>query len=181
VSYDRGTLEIMPLTFGHESISRCLDRLVAVMTEELGLPLVGGGSTTFLRRLKRKGLEPDQCYWIAHATAVRGKDRIDLRKDPPPDLAVEVDITRSSLDRMAIYAALGVTEIWRWRSQALSFHLHQPDGKYAVAASSATFPGLNAADVERFVHLRGQHDENVMVRQFRAWVQQQFGSGKTRP
>jgi Uma2 family endonuclease len=181
VSYDRGTLEIMPLTFGHESIGSYLDRLVCVLTEELALPIASGGSTTFWRRRKRKGLEPDQCYWIANEAAVRGKDRIDLRKDPPPDLAIEVDVTQSSVDRMGIYAGLGVVEVWRWHKTGLSFHHLQASGKYKLIKSSLTFAGLVAADVERFVNLRGQQEENAGIRQFRAWVQQQFGSGKTRP
>jgi len=181
VSYDRGTLEIMPLSFGHEGVGSYLDRLVCVLTEELDLPIASGGSTTFWRRRKRKGLEPDQCYWIANEAAVRGKDRIDLRKDPPPDLAIEVDVTQSSVDRMGIYAGLGVIEVWRWKETGLSFHLLQPNGKYKTSKSSPTFPGLVAVDLERFVSLRGQQEENTAIRQFRAWVQQQFGSGKTRP
>jgi Uma2 family endonuclease len=181
VSYDRGTLEIMPLTFGHESIGSYLDRLVCVLTEELALPIASGGSTTLWRRLKRKGLEPDKCYWIANEAAVRGKDRIDLRTDPPPDLAIEVDITQSSVDRMGIHAGLGVTEIWRWRKTGLSFHVLQPSGKYTPVKSSLTFAGLLPADVERIVSLRGQQEENAVIRQFRAWVQQQFGTGKPPP
>jgi Uma2 family endonuclease len=73
VSYDWGTLEMTTLTFGHESIGRLLDRFVSALTEELGMPIAGGGSTTLWGQRQRKGLEPDQCYWIAHESAVRGK------------------------------------------------------------------------------------------------------------
>src|SRR5262245_34373899 len=100
LTYDRGMLEIMTLTHEHESDNRFLVRLVVVLTEELGLPVRDGGSTTIRRRRRRRGLESDSCFWIANEAAVRHKRQIDLRIDPPPDLALEVDVTNSSLDRL---------------------------------------------------------------------------------
>src|SRR5437764_3750986 len=85
-----------------------LGRMVVVLTEELRLPIKAGRSSTFRKRRKQKGLEPDNSYWITSEPRVRGKRKIDLTIDPPPDLAIEVDCTRSSLDRMTIYAALKV-------------------------------------------------------------------------
>src|SRR5262249_44274144 len=82
---DRGGLEIMPLTYGHESAAALLGRMVVALTEELNLPLASGGSTTFRRRKYRRGLEADECYWILNEHRIRGKRRIDLRVDPPPD------------------------------------------------------------------------------------------------
>ena len=92
LTYDRGTLELMTLSHEHESASYLLARFVDALTEELGLPVKGGKSTTFRRRQKRRGLEPDSCWWIANEPLVRGKTRIDLRRDPPPDLGLEVDV-----------------------------------------------------------------------------------------
>src|SRR5262249_54893083 len=113
LTYDRGTLEIMSPSHGHDTDARFLGRLVVTLTEELGLPIKGGGSTTFRRRRRRRGLEPDDCYWIANEPRVRGKRKINLRVDPPPDLCIEVDVTHSSLNRLSIYAALNVPEVWR--------------------------------------------------------------------
>jgi Uma2 family endonuclease len=175
LTYDRGTLEIMTLTYGHESWGYILGRMIAILTEELGLPIAGGGSTTFRRRKRRRGLEPDECYWIAHEAQVRGKLRIDLRTDPPPDLAIEVDVTRSSLDRLGIYAALGVPEVWRFDGQALTFHVLNAQGRLDVRTHSAGFPRVSSADVLRFLTLRGQTEENALLRQFRAWVRQAHG------
>jgi Uma2 family endonuclease len=172
MTYDQGTLEIMTLTYGHESYAYLLGRFIDALTEELALPIAGGGSTTFKRRGKKRGLEPDRCYWIANEPLVRGKTKIDLRTDPPPDLALEVDVTHSSLNRMAIYAALRVPEVWRFDGQTLTFHVLGPDGKYTLATHSLTFPQVAAADVAGFLGLRGQMDENAVVRQFRAWVRQ---------
>jgi Uma2 family endonuclease len=173
LTYDRGTLELMTLSHEHESQVHLLGRLVVAMTEELGLPLKGGGSTTFRRRRRERGLEPDECYWIANEAQVRGKDQIDLRRDPPPDLALEIDVTHSSLDRLVIYAALKFPEVWRLESQTLVCYL-LGDGGYAVGAASRAFPGLTVADLAPFLKLAGQMDENAIVRQFRAWVRRHF-------
>jgi Uma2 family endonuclease len=172
LTYDRGTLEIMTLTYGHESLAHLLGRFVVALTEELGLPIAEGGSTTFRRRRSRRGLEPDQCCWIASEPLIRGKQRIDLRVDPPPDLAIEVDVASSSVDRMGIYGALGVPEVWRLADQTLTFHVLAGGGKYVVSTTSKAFSILTSADVQGFLALRGQQDENAIVRQFRTWVQQ---------
>lgn len=172
LTYDRGTLEIITLTYGQESWGFLLGRMVVALTEELGLPIAGGGSTTFRRKKKRRGLEPDECYWITHEAQVRGKMRIDLRKDPPPDLAIEVEVSRSALNRMGIYAALGVPEVWRFDGQALTFHVLNAQGQYDVKTHSATFPKVSSADVLRLLALRGQTEVNALLRQFRARVRQ---------
>src|SRR5438552_1319533 len=174
LTYDRGSLEIMTLTHEHESYAHLLGRFVVVLTEEFGLPIKGGGSTTFRRRQRRKGLEADESYWIASEPLVRGKDRIDLRIDPPPDLALEVDVTHSSLNRLGIYAALRVPEVWRREGETIVCYLLGADGRYTISATSRAFPGLAPADLMNFVALRGQMDENALVRQFRAWVRQHF-------
>src|SRR5262249_55428861 len=98
LTYDRGVLEIMSPRHEHETDVDFLGRLAITLTEEMGLSVKAGGSTTFRRRKKRRGLEPDRCYWIASEPLVRGKRDINLRKDPPPDLAIEVDVTSSSLN-----------------------------------------------------------------------------------
>jgi Uma2 family endonuclease len=177
LTYDRGALEFMTLSHEHESLSYLLTRLVDALTEELGLPVKGGGSTTFKQRKRHRGLEPDACWWIANEPQVRGKAEIDLRTDPPPDLALEIDVTHSSLDRLAIYAKLRFPEIWRLKDLALECHVLGNNRKYTVEKTSRAFPGLVVADLTQFLNLRGQLDENTIVRQFRAWVRQRFASG----
>jgi Uma2 family endonuclease len=177
ITYDRGTLEIMTLTHEHESDARFLGRLALTLTEELQLAVKAGGSTTFRKKLKRRGLEPDDCFWIASEALVRGKRKIDLRVDPPPDLAIEVDITHSSLNRMSIYATLGVPEIWRYDGKSLTFNELQTDGRHAKVAHSRAFPLVTPADLMNFLAMRGQLDENAVIRQFRAWIQQRSSSG----
>src|SRR5439155_14822362 len=108
LTYDRGRLELMTLSFLHECSSNLLGRMIEALTEELDIPLKSAGSTTLDRRDLDKGLEPDQGYYIENEALVRDREDIDLNQDPPPDLVVEVDISRSSLNRLSIYAAMGV-------------------------------------------------------------------------
>ena len=171
LTYDRGRLEIMTLSHEHESLGRFIGRLVITLTEELNLPIKEGGSTTFRKKRKQKGLESDNCYWIAHEAEVRGKTVIKLRIDPAPDLAIEVDVSRSSMNRMRIYAAIKVPEVWRYDKQGLAFFALDPDGKYGTVAVSPTFPiAIAPADLTPFIEMRKQMDENAVIRQFRAWI-----------
>jgi Uma2 family endonuclease len=182
LAYDRGDLEIMSPLPEHESDADMLGRFVVVLTEELGLPIKAGRSSTFRRRRRRRGLEPDNSYWIANEARVRGKRRIDLRIDPPPDLAIEVDGTSSSLDRMGIYAALAVPEVWRLDGPVLSFHVLGTGGRYAESTRSAALPLGAPADLVGFLALRSTLDENAVVRHFRDWLRQQLAaSGGTPP
>jgi Uma2 family endonuclease len=180
LTYDHGALEIMSPLLEHDNDARFLHDLVVVLCEELNFPRKCGGSTTFRRRRRRRGLEPDDCFWIANEARVRGLRRIDLRRHPPPDLTIEVDLTRSSLDRMAIYAALGVPEVWRIDSQGLSFHGLQ-GGTYAPLSHSLSFPLVTPADLTGFLQLRAQTDETSLVIQFRAWVRQRIAGSSIPP
>ncbi len=177
LTYDRGRLEIMTLSFEHEISGSFLGRLAVTLTEELNLPVRDGGSTTFRKKKKQKGLEPDNCYWIANEAAVRNIKVINLRKDPPPDLALEIDVTSSSMNRMRIYAAIKVPEVWRYGKDGLSFWVLNAEGKYDPAAVSPTFPvPISPADLQPFIAMRGQMDDNAVIRQFRAWIRTKVAS-----
>jgi len=174
LTYDRGILEIVSPLFAHEIDGELLGRFVVVLTEELGLPVEAGRSTTLRRRRMRRGLEPDLSWWIAHAAQVRGKRHINLRIDPPPDLAVEVDVTGRSIQRMPIYARLRVPEVWRLDVHGLTFHVLQPNGDYSEQPHSLVFPQFTPTDLSNFLALRNQYDNNEVVRQFRAFVRQRL-------
>jgi Uma2 family endonuclease len=177
ITYDRGELEIMTLSPEHERLKCLLAYLLLVLVEELGWNMASFGSMTMKRRQRRRGLEPDSCYWIQNEPAVRGRDRVDLRKDPPPDLALEVDVTHSSLDRLSIYAALGVPEVWRFDGQALAVHLLGTGKTYAESPQSRAFPFLPMTELVRFLGMRAGVSETELVRQFRAWVRDRIAAG----
>ena len=157
----------------HESDADMLGRFVVVLTEELGHPIKAGRSTTYRREDLERGLEPDNSYWLANEPKVRGKRHIDLNVDPPPDLAVEIDVTRSSLDRMGIYAPLGVRELWRGDEHGLAFFVLRK-GKYVEKATSLAFPWLKPADLTEHLALRATMDENEVAARFRAWVRKKI-------
>jgi Uma2 family endonuclease len=181
LAYDRGRLEIMRPLFEQEIDVAFLDRLVIALTEELGLTIRQGGSTTIRRRRKWCGIEPDRCHWIANEPKLRGKRSIDFRIDPPPDLAIEVDVTSSSLNPMGIYATLGVPEVWRFEDPTLTFHALGANRKYSVITHSLSFPLVTPADLMNFLPLRATQDENSVVRQFRGWIQQRIAAGGATP
>lgn len=179
LTYDHGTLEIrMPLD-PHETYKKLLGRLIETATEELDLEIRSLGSRTCDREDLARGLEPDQCYYIQNEALVRDIEQIDLAHFPPPDLAVEVDITSSSLDRLSIYADLGVPELWRYDGRSLTLYQLQ-DGQYLPCNRSIALPLLQASDITRFLELRFPQNEtqapvgeNSLVRQFRHWFSSQ--------
>jgi Uma2 family endonuclease len=176
ITYDRGALEIMKLSPQHERFKHLLSYLIAVLVEELGWNMAGFGSMTFKRRKRRRGLEPDECFWIQSEPLVRGKDEIDLRRDPPPDLVLEIEWTRSALDRLSIYAVLGVPEVWQFDGQALRGQLLGSDGRYAESQASRAFPFLPMTELARFLAMRSAHSETELVRLFRAWVRERIAA-----
>jgi Uma2 family endonuclease len=177
LTYDRGELEIMSPLLEHDDDGRFLGRLVVALTEELGLPIKGGGSVTLRRRKKRRGVEGDESFWIANAHRMAGRRRLDLRTDPPPDLVIEVDVTHSSLNRLSIYAALGVPEVWRLDGKTLTFYALDQKGAYQSVSASRSFPLVTPADLLGFLQQAGQAgDENPVLRQFRAWVRQRHAA-----
>ncbi len=174
VTYDAGTMEVAMPSQRHEQASQLFGLFVPRLAEELGIPYEPLGMTTWKRPDIEKGLEPDQCYYIQNEAVVRDRGSIDLEIDPPPDLAIEVDITSSSLDRLSIYAALGVPEIWRYDGNRLKMLGLQADLRYIELESSLCFPGLTASDVERFLISARSTDKIRWARGLRDWVRDEF-------
>lgn len=102
LAHDEGSLEITTVSHGHEHFGALIRRLIETLTLELDIPIRSGGSSTLKRKLKKKGLEPDACYWLQNEARMRGKRKLSLATDPPPDLAVEIEITRTIVDRLPI-------------------------------------------------------------------------------
>jgi Uma2 family endonuclease len=171
LTYDRGALEIMTLSHGHENYGRLIGRFIGMVTEELNIPVHSGGSTTFQSFAQRQGVEPDECYWITNESAMRGKKDFDIERDPPPDLVIEIDISRSSLSRLPIYAALGVQEVWRFDGETLFIYELQ-NGIHERVEESSAFPYLPPSEVVRFLRESDTLDETTLIRSFRTWVRE---------
>jgi Uma2 family endonuclease len=171
LTYDRGSLEIMTVSSFHEFSKIAPARMIETLTEELNIPIRSGGQQTFRSQMKEKGLEPDECYWVGHEPLIRGKSDIDLELDPPPDIAVEIEVSRSVLDRLGIYAALGIPEVWRYDGRTLTIMQLQLDQTYRTVESSPSFPWLPMAQFRQFLAESGTTmGETRWIRSFRAWV-----------
>ncbi|MCI0463251.1 MAG: Uma2 family endonuclease [Gemmataceae bacterium] len=174
LTYDNGMLEIMTLSHAHESYGAVLRRLIEALAEELDQPIHSGGSTTFHREALKQGLEPDECYWLRNERPMRGKKHFDITTDPPPDLALEVELSPPALDRMAIYAGLGVPEIWRFDGEQLRVYQLGTDGKYRLCEQSLAFPELPLEEIVRFVRESDTQEETRLVKSFRKWVREEL-------
>jgi Uma2 family endonuclease len=169
LSYADKTLEIKLPSSRHEKLKSLFAHLLMALADELNQKLIGFGSATFTNPAAEKGAEPDDCYYVTHATAVVSKEELDLLVDPPPDLVIEVDITPPSLDKLPIYAALRVPEFWRHDGKTLHFYRLMGD-EYRPVTHSGLFPFLDAATLTGFVEMGRREDLIQMQRAFRAWV-----------
>jgi Uma2 family endonuclease len=168
LTFDRGTLEIMVTSREHEFFKTRLGRLIEILAEVFKLRIEPGGNMTFQREDLEQGLEGDNCWWIESAGQVLGKMSWDAAVDPPPDLLLEIEVARTAVSRMAIYAALKVPQVWRFDGKSLRVNLLQPDGTYLPVTQSPTFPRIPLAEVVRF--LQPEKDYLTVQSEFRAWV-----------
>ena len=174
MAFYRGTLEIMSPSKLHENFGRLIGRLVEAYTEELGIDLYSVKSTTFRRADMQGGFEADESYYVGDVSFLLGKDEIDLTIDRPPDLVIEVDISRSSIRKFPIFGELGVPEVWTFDGQTLRIFVHRGGDAYTEAAQSSILPQLAASELNRFLEMRGTCSETQIVRSFRPWVRIAF-------
>ena len=175
--YDEGTLEIMSPRYDHEDVKKLLGRMIEIVAEETDADIKSFGSATYRRQSRRKGLEADESYYLKSEPKIRGKRRLDLQRDPPPDLVVEVDLTSHTLDKLRVYAGLGIPEIWNWDNGKVQFLLLRR-GKYEARTRSLSFPFIGVSDVQRIVDQIENGREKLIVREWRLWVRKQAAQGE---
>lgn len=174
LAYNKGMLEIMTPLPEHEDDKEIIGDLVKALLEELNIEFRSLGSTTFKREDMQSGVEPDQCFYIHNEAVIRGKKEINLNTDPPPDLAIEIDITNSSQSRVSSYEALGVPELWRYDGRVLQINLLR-DRKYIQSTISLNFPKLAIIEViPQFTDQSKTAGRNSTIRAFRSWVGEQI-------
>ena len=169
IFYDQGRMEIMAPASAHEKPKSILHRLLTALSDELDIDIESLGSTTFKAEMKAKGAEPDDCFYIQNARRVIGKQDLDLRHDPPPDLVIEIDRTNSSMNKLPIYAGLGVPEIWRLSGREVQIYLLTGD-RYELSPVSHAFPFLSARTLSEFLAQGLAEGERKCARAFRAWI-----------
>jgi Uma2 family endonuclease len=171
-TYDNGTLEIMVVYIGHEDPKSILENLVVFTASEKQQDHFRAGSVTLKRSDLLKGCEPDSSFYFRNAAAMRKlrKTRnLDLQIDPPPELAIEVDMTRSSLPRFPIFAALRFAEVWRYDGERARFYTL--DGaNYKEIEASTVLPPMTAAQVTKFLDLSSEIEAPEWEAAVREWV-----------
>jgi Uma2 family endonuclease len=170
VTYDQGMMEVRVPSQRHEQAAQLLGFLIPQLADELEMDFEPLGMTTWKRPDMEKGLEADQCYYFRNEAVVRERNELDLEVDPPPDLAIEVGITTSSINRMSIYAELGVPEVWRYDGVRLGMHQLQADRRYGSIESSLSIRALTPGDVERLIGSGRITPKRQWAREIRAWA-----------
>jgi Uma2 family endonuclease len=170
LTYDRGTLELMTPLSIHERYKMLLGRMIDVMTMGWGVRVVALGST-FRREDARRGLGPDQCYYLANVGGVADWSRVDLDVDPPPDLAVEIDVTSDSSHRMDVYAGLKIPEVWRFDGERLQV-LRLDGESYQAVGASLSLPLAPIGEIPRFLHRHMLGNDTVWTLDFRSWLRE---------
>lgn len=174
VAYDDGTLEIMTPLPEHEYFKQTISIAIEDMAETLELDYESYGSTTWRKQAKQAGLEADNCFYFQNEARVRGRLDLDLSQDPPPDLALEIDLTSKSLDRFPIYARLGVPELWCYDDGALKIY-HLQSGGYVEAEQSRVFAGLAVRKLPQVIEQNRALGRLALRRSVREWVRGQVG------
>ncbi|HLG15376.1 MAG TPA: Uma2 family endonuclease [Blastocatellia bacterium] len=177
ISYDNGSLEIMTISAEHEKYALFLNRVVSTLGLRLRIDILFFGSATMKQRKRRKGKEPDACFYVQTAPVIGNKVQLDFETDPPPDIAVEIDVHHDSRASFPIYAALGVPEIWRYDGQALTIHRlargenEVEPAEYVERETSGALPMLTARLLTDVLERMRQEGELKTLLAFDEWLQ----------
>jgi Uma2 family endonuclease len=172
ISYHKGCLQLMAPLAIHEFDKSIIGDLVKILLESLDLEFSALGSTTLKSEKVHKGVEPDECFYIQNELKVRGKERIDLNQDPPPDLVIEIDIT--SHTELEIYEKLNVPELWRFDGKNLEILILQNE-HYYDSKMSLQFPQFTIKQlIPDYLQKAKTEGRNKAVKAFRQLVIQQL-------
>ena len=171
LNFDCGTLEIMAPSSEHEQLNETITLLLQLLASELEIDVVAVGSTTFRRKDLLKGFEPDASFYTRNAEVIRNRKRIDLRRDPPPDVIIEVQITNPVMDKLSIFAAAGVREVWVYRNDQIEILGLEPSG-YQRRTESAVLRGVTDRVLTDFVRSSKTMKSVDWVKTVRTWVKE---------
>jgi Uma2 family endonuclease len=169
IAYDRGSLEIMTPLPEHEYYKEVIGDLVKDIAEELDLDYESFGSTTWKRESRLAGIELDNCFYFQNEAVIRGKLDLHLDRDPPPDLALEIDLISKSLPRFPIYARLGIPEIWCYDAGKLTIYLLQGE-RYLEVEKSSIFPNLSIQEIPNLIEQNRDKGRRAIRQAVRNWV-----------
>jgi Uma2 family endonuclease len=170
IAYDHNDLEIMATTMIHEINKKNISRILDTYSLFRNIPTEGLGSSYLVRKDLAKGIEADDCYYVANRSSIGRIRTLDLAVVPPPDVVVEVDINRYILDHESIYSAIGVPELWRFDGRRITYTVRNRRGKYIVSDRSPSFPEFSTRDFNRFIGMAQKGSQHEAVQTLRDWV-----------
>ena len=168
LSYSNGRLEIMVPLPEHEKAKEIIGDMVKILLEARQIAFESLGSTTLKNERMSQAVEPDTCFYIQNQAAVIGKNRLDMSVDPPPDLAIEIDLTsRTQLDN---YQILGVPELWRYARRGLQINVLQAE-RYIESDVSPSFPNIPIVElVNQYTQQSQVAGRTPAIQAFKSWV-----------
>jgi Uma2 family endonuclease len=172
LAYHDGGLEVRMPGKLHEIVNRLLSKIVFALAEELGLEMVDLGSMTWNREDLDKGIEPDSCFYLQNAAQVQGLNP-DIPSNLPPDLAIEVDIASGSVNKLPIYQALGVPELWVYREGKVQI-LDLRGPQVQSVENSLAFVAVSCEQIQAWVTLRETETDLTVVKAVRQFCRSQI-------
>lgn len=170
MTYSEGVLEMMSPKRKRENIGRLIGRMVEAYSEIKGIEILSVASVTVKRSDLKKAYEADESYYVTSIDQVLAKEELDFEVDPAPDLVVEVELTSSAIEKMELFAAMQVREVWRHDGTSVQFY-RWLNGRYNLIPTSVELPGLDAALINRFLEQRLEAGETTFIRAFRREIQ----------
>jgi Uma2 family endonuclease len=150
MTYDQGVLELVTPSTPHEEDALVFAHLVFIVAANLSIPIRSVGSTTFRRKDLERGFEPDASFYVQNEEQIRGKRQIDLTVDPPPDIILEMEMSRSALDKLPLIASMGIPEVWRCDGQRVTILILEQN-RYRESSNSLALPALTSEVLTRFL------------------------------
>jgi Uma2 family endonuclease len=177
MTYDQGVLELVTPSMPHEVDADTIADLVKIVAANLGIPIRSVASTTFRRKDLERGFEADASFYIQHEERIRGLREVDLSVDPPPDLVLEMEMSRSALDKLVLFASMGIPEVWRSDGERVTIYvLDQDRDQYRESPSSNALPALTSDMLTRFLAASRTMLSPEWFQAVSDWAREQRGS-----
>ncbi len=170
LTYHHGALEIMVASYEHEKWKGIIGDIVKLIAGELEIDYVSSAQTTFQLEYKSGGFEGDDTFYFSYLEPLRKMNEIDLSKDPAPDLVIEIDISNPSINKLPLFADLGVNEVWRYHKGALKIYSLAAEG-FVEAEVSAFLPGVRSQAITDLIVLSQSLPAYVWQRRVREYAQ----------
>ncbi|MEP7343562.1 MAG: Uma2 family endonuclease [Acidobacteriota bacterium] len=169
ISYDEGVMELMSKSTLHEVYAEFVNGMIRQVSLRLRIDIRFFGGPTIKKSRKRKGLEPDACFYVQTVPQLGNRLMLDFAVDPPPDVALEVDIYHGSIPKLPIYAGLGIPEVWRYDGRIVTIYRLEQD-QYIETPTSIALPMLTPAVLERFLKQMQDENEFQAMLAFEDWL-----------